>query len=340
VHDLGTIPEGGICYSATLPYNFQHKRKQCSHPNVVKVRAVLSWNTLPSVTDPNELKTWGNLLDRYVQIKPGEEIPEGEVKPFIYILGGIPEDKVSNASGLTIAGANFALNGVSVESNAPFAGIVVIQGPSFPGYKYRIKVTNLATSAFSYLSAPLWLVGYGPSPVPPHNPIVKYKTINVDGAGYYDFQNRGINFDENVDNVLARWTPGTNDKWQIDLEIQGVPGVFTKVIQMDNTLPTAILNIDNNGDCTHYTLGETITGHFTATDDYISSYSLSSSFVGLVESGNLNTVNNPFAFTTNANGTPCGSINLTVVEKTIHDSQSTGAHTPIQEIVCLKPKLK
>ncbi|MBC7886496.1 MAG: hypothetical protein H7Z13_01305 [Ferruginibacter sp.] len=338
VHDLGVIPEGGLCYSATLPYNFQHRRKKCSKPNVVKVRAVLSWNIPPSVTNPNNLKTWGNLLDRYIQVKPGEEIPVGTVKPFIYVLGGIPEDKVSNASGVTTAGASFALNAVPVEPAAPFAGIVVIQGPSFPGYKYRIKVTNLATSAFYYLIDPLWLVGYGPSPVPPHNAIVKYKTINADSSGFYDFQNRGTDFDENVDNVLARWTPGTNDKWQIDLEIQGVPGVFTKLIQMDNTLPKAILDIDNNGDCTFYKLGDTITGHFTATDDYISSYQLSSSFVGTIESGTVNTTNNSFAFTTNPNGTPCGSIGLVVFEKTIHNSSNTGAHTPVQEIVCLKPK--
>ena len=337
VHDLGKIPDGGLCYSATLPYNFQHKRKKCSNPNVVKLRAVLSWNTPPSVTDPNNLKTWGNLLDRYIQVKPGAEIPTGTVQPFIYVLGGIPEDKISNASGLTTAGASFALNAVPVEPGAPFAGVVVIQGPSFPGYKYRIKVTNLATSAFSYLSDPLWLVGYGPSLVPPFNSIVKYKTINAVG-GYYDFQNRGIDFDENVDNVLARWTPGTDDKWQIDLEIQGVPGVFTKVIQMDNTKPTAVLNIDNNGDCTFYKLGDTITGKFTATDDYISSYNLSSSFVGTIESGNTNTVNNAFMFTTNANCTPCGSISLNVVEKTIVDSAGTGSHTPVQEIICLRAK--
>lgn len=337
VHDLGTIPKDGLCYSATLPYNFQHRRKKCSNPNVVKVRAVLSWNIPPSTTNPNSLKTWGNLLDRYVQVKPGAEIPVGTVNPFIYILGGIPEDKVSNFSGLTTLGATFALNAVPVETGAPFAGIVVIQGPSFPGYKYRIKVTNLATSASHYLTDALWLVGYGPSIFPPHNSVVKYKTINPT-LDYYDYQNRGIDFDENVDNVLARWEPGTNDKWQIDLDIQGIPGVFTKVIQMDNTKPVALLNIDNNGDCTHYKLGDTITGHFTATDDYISSYQLSSSFVGLIESGNVNTVNNAFAFTTNPNGTPCGSIGLVVYEKTIHDSVNTGAHTPVQEIVCLKPK--
>lgn len=337
VHDLGVLPKGGLCYSATLPYNFQHRRKKCSTPNVVKVRAVLSWSTPPSTTDPNKLNTWGNLLDKYVQVKPGAEIPVGTVEPFIYILGGIPEDKISNSNGLTTANASFALNAVPVESGAPFAGIVVIQGPSFPGYKYRIKVTNLATSAFYYLTDSLWLVGYGPSPLPPHNSIVKYKTITPVGD-YYDFQNRGINFDENVDNVLGRWKPGGNEKWQIDLDILGIPGVFTKVIQMDNTLPTAILNIDNDGDCTHYKLGDTITGHFTATDDYISSYQLASSFVGVIETGNVNTVNNAFAFTTNANGTPCGSIGLVVYEKTIHNSVNTGAHKPVQEIVCLKPK--
>lgn len=332
VHDINNIPGNGISYAAILPYDFTHKRKSCETPNVVKIRAVLSWNTPPSTTDPEKLEYYGNRKDAYVQIKDGKEI--FDVMPYFYNLGGIPVDKISDGSGLTLPGAAFALNGVTVESGAPFAGIVVIQGPSFPGFKYRIKVTNLSTSLSYYLSNPLWLAGYHTYPLPPHN---TYLTIYPDANNYYAYQSKGFDYDNNYDNVLARWEPGGNDKWLIELDIDGIPGTFSKVIQMDHTIPEAILNLDNGGDCTHFHLGDTITGKFTATDNYISSYTLSSSFVGTIESGNANTINNPFAFTTNANDSPCGSIDLVVYEKTIHNSVTTGYHKHTSEIICLQP---
>ena len=335
VHDINDNPASGLSYAAILPFDFTHKHKLCSSPNVVKVRAVLSWNVPPSTTDPNALQYWGNLLDKYVQVKPGAEIPVGTVLPYFYCLGGIPVDQISSGTGLTLSGAAFALNANPVESGAPFAGVVVIQGPSYAGYYYRIKVTNLATSAFYYLTDPLWLVGYHQNPLPPHN---TYQTISPDGANYYAYQSSGADYNDNIDNVLARWSPGGDDQWQITLDILGVPGVFSKVIQMDNTRPIAVLNIDNGGDCTYFHKGEAITGHFTATDDYISSYGLTANFgVGVtVASGTSNAPNNYFSFTTSVNGSPCGSINLAVYEKTIHDSASVGFGTPAQQIVCLR----
>jgi hypothetical protein len=336
VHDINDITADGLSYAAILPYDFTYKHKYCYNPYVVKIRAVLSWNVAPSKADPNKLEYWGNLMDKYVQMKPGVEIPEGSIIPYFYVLGGIPVDKISNGTGLTTTGAAFAFNANPVESGAPFAGDVVIQGPSYQGYSYRIKVTNLATSASYYLTDPLWLVGYHQFPLPPHN---TYQTITPDASHYYAYQSKGFDFDDNIDNVLARWSPGGDDKWQIDLDIFGVPGVFSKVIQMDNTAPVAILNIDNGGDCTHFHIGDKITGHYTATDDYISSYALSASFgsTTTVASGNVNAINSPFLFKTSLTGSPCGSIDLAVYEKTIHDSVTTGYHSYQQEIVCLQP---
>ena len=129
VHDINDIPEGGLSYAAILPYDFTHKHKNCQTPNVVKVRAVLSWNIAPSANDANKLEYWGNLMDKYVQVKAGEEIPEGSVIPYFYNLGGIPVDKISNTTGLTTSGASFAFNANPVESGAPFAGDVVITRP-------------------------------------------------------------------------------------------------------------------------------------------------------------------------------------------------------------------
>jgi hypothetical protein len=334
VHDINDIPAGGLSYAALLPYDFTHKLKECSNPNVVKLRAVLSWNVAPSTTDPEKLDYYGNRMDTYVQIKPGIEIPEGSVLPYFYVLGGIPVDKINNASGLTLSGATFALNAIPVEQGAPFAGVVVIQGPSYPGYYYRIKVTNLTNPQSHYLNDPLWLVGYHQNPLPPHN---TYKTINPDANGYYAYQSKGSDYDDNIDNVLARWIPGGNDKWLVELEIYGVSGTFSKIIQMDNTSPLALINLDDNGDCTHFHKGQAITGNFTASDNYISRYVLNTNFLsgGTIAAGTSNTINQAFSFTPNV-ATPCGSVSLAVYEKTIHNSVTTGYHTPASEIVCLQ----
>ena len=130
VHDINDIPAGGLSYAAILPYDFNAIRKQCANPEVVKIRAVLSWNIAPSTTDANSLQYWGNRVDTYIQIKPG--VGTGDVEPIINILGGIPVDKISNTTGLTTTGAAFALNQVAVYEGSPFGGVIVVQGPSFP----------------------------------------------------------------------------------------------------------------------------------------------------------------------------------------------------------------
>lgn len=75
IHDL---PDGLDCakqqnkplsYVVTLPLDPAKWRKYCQTPILPKVRAVLSWNVLPSV-NPLDSPVWGNVLDRRIQIKP------------------------------------------------------------------------------------------------------------------------------------------------------------------------------------------------------------------------------------------------------------------------------
>jgi len=327
VHDINDIPKGGLSYAAILPYDFNKVRKGCFHPEVVKIRAVLSWGVSPSETDANKLEYWGNRMDAYVQIKPG--IGTQTLQPIFNIIGGIPVDKISNIDGLTIPGAKFALNQVAVNDYSPFGGIIVIQGPSFPTHKYRIKVTDLNTSGSYYVNNNFVVVGWLPGP-----PYVQYTTVTPDASFYYDYQT----FDKNTDNVLARFSPGTNDLLKIELEILGVPGVFTKYIQMDNIAPAITLNIDDLGDCSHYKVGDIITGSYSVYDAHLLSYQLASSFGGSV-SGTTNT-SSVFSFPTAGATAPCGKVSLVAYEKTIYDSQWTNNGTYTEQIICLQPVKK
>jgi hypothetical protein len=328
VHDINDIPAGGLSYAAILPYDFNSIRKECFDPKVVKIRAVLSWNVAPSMYDANKLEYWGNRLDAYVQIKPGTGT--GELKPIINILGGIPVDQISDFNGLTIPGAKFALNQLSAYDYSPFGGVVVVQGPSFVGHRYRIKVTNMNTLASYYINNDFTVVGW--SPVPPYAPLT---TVHADALTfYYDYQP----FNKNTDNVLARWSPGTNDLLKLEMNIEGVAGVFTKYIQMDNLSPDISLDLDDSGDCRHYTIGDNIIASYSVYDAHLESYVLASTFDGSSVSGNTNTFGvQTHTFHTSSDETPCGKVYLVAYEKTIYDSQFSHNGRETEKIICLQP---
>ncbi len=329
VHDINS-PANELYYSVSLPLDTTYHRLHCSMANVIRVRAVLSWNVPPSTTDPDKLEYYGNRVDSHIQIKPGVEIFPGDVFALFNIIGGIDVDHVDDVTGLTKLNSVFAFNALPVPSGAAFGGEIVINGPSFPGNKYRIKVTNLNDSTSYYLTNALSTVGW--SPVPPYAP---WTTQNPDPIDHYYYY---LDFNQNTLNVLGRFTPGTNDKLLVELEISGVIGTFSKLIQMDNVWPVVTLQIDDNGDCTHYAKGDTITGHYYVNDNNIWYWGFGSTYGGNA-TGIINTPASPgtaFSIPTNAASYPCGSFSLYAYDKTIVNSQSLGHYSPTSYNVCLK----
>lgn len=333
VHDIN-MKGDHLCYSVTLPLDATFHRKLCTKPNVIKVRGVLSWNVPPSTTNPNKLEFYGNRIDSHVQIKPGFVLNPGEVIPLFDIIGGIDVAHVNDMTGLTSAGAFFAFNGIPVPTGAPFGGVVVLNGPSFPGYRYKIKITNLVDGTFSYANNSFTVVGSLP-----YSPWVQYTNQSPDADGYYPF----LDVSKNTLNVLARFTPGTEDKFLIEMEVDTVPGLFAKTIQMDNTAPVIQLQVNDNGDCTHYTKGDTINGTFYVYDKNLYYWTFGSTWgTGTADSsGIINTPPLPgtnFSIVTLANAYPCGSVYLTAIDKTIVNSQSVGHYVQTSYNICLKEK--
>jgi hypothetical protein len=328
-HDIN-MPGDHLCYSVSLPLDTTFHRKICSSTNVVRVRSVLSWNVAPSTTDPNKLEYYGNRVDAHIQLKPGIELIPGDVIALFNIIGGIDVDHVDDVTGLTKLNSVFAFNALAVPTGAAFGGQIVINGPSFPGFRYRVKVTNLGDSTFYYLTDALSTVGW--SPVPPYAP---WTTQNPDPVNhFYNY----LPFNQNTLSVLGRFAPGTNDKLQVELEVEGLAGTFSKVIQMDNIWPVVELKIDDNGDCTHYAKGDTITGHYYVNDSNIWQWGFGSTYGGNTV-GTTNTPAKPgtaFSIPTNAGSYPCGSFSLYAYDKTIVDSQSVGHYSPTSYNVCLK----
>ena len=284
VHDISDIPADGLYYSAILPVDTYPYRQACQKgPKVARIRAVLSWAVPPSTVDPNALTTWGNRLDVHVQLRPGEPIPSGN--PVISIIGGIGIADINVfGDGMTKPGASFAFGGSPADPwglnrECPFGGLIIVQGPPVLFHEYRLwarlkgqplteQVVKSPFHVVNWLGVGSWIT---PNPV----------------TGFVNYMDTLSNMDQ----VLAQWTPGGDDLWEIRLEMTTMGGpVFTSwySIQLDNTAPrrkpptppfeppevTCEIHIDSGGDCKDFSPGSLITGHFTARDAHFGAFSL------------------------------------------------------------------
>ncbi len=326
VHDIASIPRDGLSYSVILPYDFSKFKRNCERPRVLKIRAILSWNVPPSGMDCSH---WGNVVESYIQIRPGFVWTSNS--PKLITVGGVSTDNINNFTGLTLPGAKIEFNQTPTFNGSPFGGIIVVQGISAPfaGTKYKVRITNLTSGGSYYLNNNLALLGY--------NPVTGLVThpVEVPVGDVYTYQP----YYNNIDSVLARFSPGTDDKLLITIENQNGT-TDSQVIQMDNTYPKVTLNIDDQGNCTHYMKGDTIHGEFTVDDDYLQSYSITTNVgtytkvgTGLGQSGTTSGAGQfDIATFTNKN---CGSIYLKAIQKTIWNSVKTGTYSDVQKIVCL-----
>ncbi len=263
VHDIASIPADGLQYMAILPVNLALHRRPCGQPKIARIRAVLSWQTPPSTTNPNAVPYWGNRLDAHVQIKPGVA---AEPKAQISIIGGIGiADINTSTNGMTKPNAKFAEWGTPADPwgthlrECPFGGLVIVHAPPNVGDKYAIEVHEVGSLALpTKLTAPIWVVdkdGHG-----------SYHTANP-VTGLFDY----LDVTQNVLNKLAQWSTSGDGLWEIRLRRYNPAGTINLDntpwyrIRLDNTLPTAQLTIDG-GACDKYAPGATITGTFVARD--------------------------------------------------------------------------
>ncbi len=331
VHDVGAIPADGLSYNAVLPVDLSEHRFPCDKPKVARVRAVLSWAVPPSTTNPNALMYWGNLLDTHVQIQPGT-IPN-PLAPTISILGGIPTSEI-DGTGLTTLNARFAGNNLLADAlgrQCPFGGGVEVQGPEFPGYKYRIQVRRTSGGSWQDVTTPLWLTRWDGTTY----------LSSPDASNFFEYQT----YTNNIENLLGNWYSGGDDQWQVKLEIADmsdnpVPGSIPDIhtIQLDNTAPVATVHIDSSGDCGKFAVGAVLAGHFVATDANFGSYSLGTEpYTGPITPSGAYTPTAAApgdAWTLNTSTMqPCGYVvQLNVYDRSIVNS-AWGAHNPASSSV-------
>jgi len=243
---------------------------------------VLSWNALPSDTDPYASVTWGNAEETTILIPAG--VTTSGMVPFLSRVGDIAESSIDSNGFIQNA---YALETGVYFNNAPFGGQVTIAGfisDPTSGLKYRVlkKPHGAPDSAYVPISnepqgLTLTIDQFSGGVWTQFS-----ETIHDLGSGYYSYENYPDHLVEA--NIMQVWyTTGADSghsfDLRIDLSVDGNPAhdVHSNVVtvMINNTAPVAFVDINLGGGgavCGDFSPGDTITGDYTATSPYFGSF--------------------------------------------------------------------
>ncbi|WP_155855930.1 hypothetical protein [Cellulomonas sp. URHD0024] len=345
-HDYISMPGGGLSYAAILPLDVDRYRRLCTEPGLHKVRAVLSWNTPPSTTNPDDVPHWGNRLDSIVHVLPG---PGYDGTARMTIVGGVATTEINPVTGVTEPVAHIAYNGAVLDSRGcPFAGRVTVHGPTDPalyGTKYRLLVHNATVGGMpTPVMAPFFVVNSAA--------VGSWVTPGLDGWTEWPAWNA------NTLGTLGYINTSGDDVWQVELELQSTSTVVdSQLFQLDNTLATASADPDNSAHlavdpgqlsaqgCGKFTQGMTIHGTFDAHDTWFSQWwfdLLPTALPAndLSTSVSIPTSQAPFGSTWSLDTqhlTPCGYVlQLWTSDRAIIDSVTTGRALSVNIGFCIE----
>ena len=292
VHDIQSMPREGLEYAVFLPVDLSKYRRPCQDgPVVVRIRAIMSWQAAPPCFNPNYVPVWGNRLETLIHIKPGITAQPGTHFPIIQTVGSMDVGDINPVTGL--ANGPAVLAGFTAQ-DSPFGGVVIITGhignaPDISSgatkLKYRVEVSdngglswqrvaNSFTLKRDQLLNGVW------SDLPDIS-----QSVDVDD--WYEYQEDLTDGLGNamifpVGNVLARWnTGGLSGVWRLrirakDPSVVGPEWISNVVtVKLDNTAPGAAITITSGGGaCADFTIGDVISGTYSATDLHFGSLRL------------------------------------------------------------------
>lgn len=137
VNDIQSLPKEGLMYAVYLKTDLSKYLKDCNTPQIVRLRAVLSWATPPDANNAEQAVNWGNRMDTLVQLRP----KKGNQTSIIYSIGNVAIDEIDETSGLAFPGNTGKSN------NRPWGGNIRIEGgidnSGTPGTtKYRVEFSQ------------------------------------------------------------------------------------------------------------------------------------------------------------------------------------------------------
>lgn len=287
-HDINNIPADGLYYNVALPINVSKHLRRCANPNRIKVRAVLSWESLPSATNPNALNTWGNRVDAIVQIRPGSE---NGVQSKLTFVGGVDRDDIDPLNYLY----NYSTVLPTPANNRPWGGAVRFQGiidrNGFGGlikYKLMYKKFGAPDTDYATVSASevITMFDFGT--------FTEFFDNQSAPDGWFIYkQNPAVGL-YNEDNHLAWWnTSGLTDGtytikllFTDEFSLVQTGDEFSMIVnnQPMTVSPTANSSVDttfdmdeviDGGDCHSYNkTNPMVNGHLRAVHPYFGSWSL------------------------------------------------------------------
>lgn len=233
VHNIDTA-ERVLSYAVKAQLkNVEERLKLCQNENVVKVRAILSWNYDPTLYGPYYSPAWGNALERYVQIRP-----KSGTSAFcsLEIVNDVHIDEITQ-SGVNRGLAYDPLDTIPpLTYNRPFGGIIAAWGNvTIPGatyYRFRVSADNGVTWS-SVLDART-----------ARNPIFWFPVIqrNPDTQGWFSIADYNTDKANYSLTPLVNWASyGKNGAYVLRLELADatktpISGQVADVaIQLDNT---------------------------------------------------------------------------------------------------------
>lgn len=291
VHDITGIPAGGLFYNVALQVDVTKFLKDCSTPTVVKIRAVLSWQSLPSTTNPNALNYYGNRVDALVQIRPGSN-NNGQIGLNLFDVSGVAVSSIEQVNATT-KGLAYP-TGVYPSAALPFGGIVKLSGlftnsgaSGSTFYKVQFSDNNGVSWQDILDKQNFQIIESSVQTVVPQDPSLT--------GGWFTYLPAVPTKAEKL-SLLALWNSSTrNGLHKLRVVYTKDPAHVANInysaeifVMLDNTNynvvydPTVIglnpaatldINIDS-GDCKFYKKGDIISGQIKATDQYFNGWSL------------------------------------------------------------------
>jgi hypothetical protein len=126
VYDFGSLPSDGLKYNISLPVDFRRYVHHCGEKEMTaRVRAVLSWNTPSSATDPDAPVVWGNSLESMILIPFVKTVQAGNWIPSLAAPGDTDIEGSGcvpgHSCGHQLASPN--AGGISISRRIPSASI-------------------------------------------------------------------------------------------------------------------------------------------------------------------------------------------------------------------------
>lgn len=273
VHDIDTMPNGGLWYDVALNVNLDAHREAWCKAGVAKLRAILSWNTPPTPNDPNYHANWGDRAECNVEIKPlPKGVKPGDVVAVIEKVGGMVVTDINNATGLATTSLGSASLGGAYLS--PFYGQIKIVGRIFnaaAGTKYRFLVSTPTSSEHPLLqdqSIQTDTLGFISLPI----------TLTADSDGWMTYYATSPNV-AIVGDQIGIFYPSVEGMYSIRIEMKDAANIITTGNSVNFLVnlkaPDVAINITSGGgDCADFTVGDSLTGTYSMYDAHAGSFSV------------------------------------------------------------------